>query len=196
MAAAAEEIKLPSPEKNGGKPLMQALNARKSIRAFDIKRGIPEQELANLLWAAFGINREKSLMRTAPSAHNAQEIDIYVAMQSGLYLYRAQDNVLHKIMDSDVRGYAGKQSFIKDAPLVLIFVADYKKMSDDPQEIKDFYSAIDTGYISQNVYLYCASADLGTVAIGYCDKELLKKAMKLATNQRIILTQPVGYPAP
>ncbi len=191
MNVLAEDIKLPAPKRDGGKPLMQVLNERRSIRNFDKKRIIPDDELANLLWAAFGINREKSGRRTAPSAHNAQEIDIYVAMQKGLYLYDAKENLLRKVNDNDVRKYAGKQSFIFDAPIVLIFVADYAKMSDE----KDFYAAIDTGYISQNVYLYCASAGLGTVAIGYLDKDALKREMKLSANQRVILTQPVGYPA-
>ncbi len=194
VAIIAEDIKLPLPQRTGGKPLMEALNDRKSIRDFDKDKEISGQELSNLLWAAFGINREKSQMRTAPSAHNCQEIDIYVAMKSGFYLYLAKDNVLKKVGNDDVRVYCGKQSFVKSSPLVFILVADYKKMADEPKSIKDFYAAIDAGYISQNIYLYCASIGLGTVAIGYLDKELLKKNMKLRPEQNVMITQPVGYP--
>jgi len=125
---------------------------------------------------------------------NWQEIDIYVARKDGLYLYDANKNVLNKILDEDIRGATGGQDFVKDAPINLVFVADYSRMGDSPKESKDFYSATDTGFISQNVYLYCTSEGLRTVVRGWVDREKLGKVMKLKENQKIILAQTVGYP--
>lgn len=188
------EIKLPAPRTEGGKPLMEALKDRRTIRSFSDKE-LSLQELSNLLWAAFGVNRPEEGKRTAPSAVNWQEIDIYVAKKDGLYLYSANKNVLIKILDEDIRGATGGQDFVKDAPINLVYVADYSRMGNAPNERKDFYSATDTGFISQNVYLYCASEGLGTVVRGSVDKEKLHKTMKLKKNQKIILAQTVGYPA-
>ena len=184
----AQNIQLPAPQKSGGMPLMEALNARQTQRTFSAKP-LSEQQLADLLWAAFGINRENG-KRTAPSAHNKQEISIYVALPSGLYLYQAQSNTLEKILDQDIRAQTGKQPFVKTAPVCLIFVSDYDRMKTEAE----FYSATDTGYISQNVYLFCASAGLHTVVLGSVDREALQTAMKLKPTQHVVLTQPVGLP--
>ncbi len=184
----AQDIKLPEPQKTGGMPLMEALNARQTQRTFSAKP-LSEQQLANLLWAAFGINRPDG-KRTAPSARNMQEIQIYAALPSGLYLYQAKSNTLERILAQDIRAQTGKQPFVKTAPVTLIFVSDYDRMKNQ----SEFYSAVDTGYISQNVYLFCASEKLHTVVLGSVDKEALQAAMKLTPNQHIILTQPVGYP--
>jgi SagB-type dehydrogenase family enzyme len=186
----AQNIQLPAPQKSGGMPLMEALNARQTQRTFSAKP-LSEQQLADLLWAAFGINRENG-KRTAPSAHNKQEISIYVALPSGLYLYQAKANTLEKILDQDIRAQTGKQPFVKIAPVCLIFVSDYDRMKTEAE----FYSATDTGYISQNVYLFCASEGLGTVVRGYVDKEGLAKTMNLAETQHVVLAQTVGYPKP
>jgi SagB-type dehydrogenase family enzyme len=189
-----KEIKLLEPRTSGGRPLMEVLKDRKSIRSFSNKE-LSLQELSNLLWAAFGINRPEEGKRTAPSAMNKQEIDIYVAKKDGLYLYNAKKNVLIKILDEDIRGDTGGQDFVKDAPLNLVYVADYSKMGGTSQESKDLFSAANTGFISQNVYLYCASEGLGTVVRGWMEKEKLHKKMRLKENQKIILAQTVGYPA-
>jgi SagB-type dehydrogenase family enzyme len=178
----------------GGRPLMEVLKDRKTIRSFSNKE-LSLQELSNLLWAAFGVNRPEEGKRTAPSAVNWQEIDIYVAKKDGLYLYDAGKNILIKILDEDIRGSTGEQDFVKDAPINLVFVSDYSRMGDAPKESKDFYSATDTGFISQNVYLFCASEGLGTVVRGWVDKEKLHKIMKLKEEQKVILAQTVGYPA-
>jgi SagB-type dehydrogenase family enzyme len=194
-AVFAEELKpvtLPAPQTSGGKPLMQALNERKSAREFSVDELSP-QTLSDLLWAANGINRSDG-RRTAPSAHNAQEIDIYVATKEALYLYNAKRQELTPVLGADIRSSVGKQAFVKDAPVGLIFVADLAKLRGGSEEDAVFYSATDTGYISQNVYLYCSSAGLSTVVLGWVDKEELAKAMKLRPDQRVILTQPVGYP--
>ena len=192
-AAELSAIKLPPPNLNSGKSLMQSLQARKSSRDFSTKK-IPVQILSNLLWAACGINRPESGKRTAPSAVNWQEIDIYVAMAEGLYLYNAKEHILKPVLNRDIRALTGKQSFVKEAPVNLIYVADFSKISKADIEEKNLYSAADTGFISQNVYLYCASEGLATVVRGMIDKDALSKSMNLTDNQKIILAQTVGYP--
>lgn len=190
LANNLKPIKLLMPQTESGKPLMQALKERQSQRSFSSEE-LPLQELSNLLWAANGVNRPDG-RRTAPSAHNAQEIDIYVAKKEGLYLYHAGGHELIPVLPGDLRARMGKQDFVKDAPVVLVFVADIEKLGGGSDA--DFYSATDTGYVSQNVYLYCASAGLSTVVLGWVDKEGLAQTMKLQPNQRVILSQPVGYP--
>ncbi len=192
FAEELKPVKLAAPRTESGKPLMQALAERKSSREFS-SEALPAQTLSDLLWAANGTNRPDG-RRTAPSAHNTQEIDIYVATAGGLYLYDAKGHELLPVLAEDIRSAAGKQSFVKDAPVGLIFVADLSKTRNMSEEDASFYAAADTGYISQNVYLYCASAGLSTVALGWVDKPGLAGAMKLRPDQRIILTQPVGYP--
>ena len=187
------EIKLPAPRTKGGRPLMEVLKDRKTMRSFSSEE-LSNQELSNLLWAAFGVNRPGERKRTAPSAMNKQEIDIYVAKKDGLYLYDANKNVLYKILGEDIRAATGKKDFVTDAPINLVFVTDYSRMGGLQQETKDFYSATDTGFISQNVYLYCASEGLGTVVRGSLNREKLHKVMKLKRNQKVILAQTVGYP--
>ncbi|HNS32989.1 MAG TPA: nitroreductase family protein [bacterium] len=183
---------LPEPQISGGKPLMDALSQRKSLRSFSQKE-ISRQVLSNLLWAAFGVNRPESGRRTAPSASNAQEIDIYVATAQGVFVYDAKANQLKPVIQEDIRGISGRQAFIKDASLVLIYVADYRRMRGQDAQ-KDFYSATDTGFISQNVYLFCASEGLSTVVVGITDRKVLGEKLGLAAEQKVILVQPVGYP--
>jgi SagB-type dehydrogenase family enzyme len=192
----AEELKsisLLPPDTNGGRPLMETLKERKSGREFS-SREIPLQILSDMLWAANGINRPGSGYRTAPSAKNMQEIDIYVVKTGGVYLYNGESNILTPIISTDIREVTGIQPFVKDAPVNLIYVADFSKMGSMSSEDKDFYAATDTGFISQNVYLYCASAGLSTVVRGWIDKPALAKAMKLRPDQKIILAQTAGYP--
>ncbi|PIU41154.1 MAG: nitroreductase [Candidatus Omnitrophica bacterium CG07_land_8_20_14_0_80_42_15] len=186
-------IKLLPPQLAGSKPLMEVLQERKSEREFSSKE-LPLQILSDLLWAADGINRPGSGKRTAPTAMNLQEIDIYVAKTDGLYLYDAKDNALAPVLTEDVRAQTGSQIFVKNAPINLIFVADFAKMGNVSADDANFYSATDTGYISQNVYLYCASAGLVTVVRGWVDRPALVKVMKLRPDQKIILAQTVGYP--
>ena len=191
-AQEAKTIALPAPDTQGGRPLMQALKERKSQREFSSKElGLPV--LSNLLWAAAGVNRTEQGGRTAPTAMNMQEIDVYVALPSGLYRYDARAHSLVPVLAEDIRAETGKQPFVKDAPVNLIFVADTAKMG-RTGAAADFYAATDTGYISQNVYLFCASEGLATVVRGMVDKPALAKAMKLRPEQTIILAQTVGYP--
>jgi len=189
-----EPIKLPAPQMDKGRPLMQALKNRQSLRDITPDK-LPLQELGNILWAACGINRLESGRRTAPTAKNWQEIDVYVALPEGLYLYDAKKHILAPVLNEDLRQFTGKQKFAQAAPVVLIYTADFEKMAGAAEENKIFYSATDTGFISQNVYLYCASEGLATVVLGMVDKPRLQEKMKLRPAQRVILTQPVGCPA-
>ncbi len=193
LAETLKPISLPKPRVEGGRPFMRVLKDRSSSRSFSPEK-LPLQVLSDLLWAAFGVNRPASGKRTAPSAVNWQEIDIYVATADGLYLYDAGSHLLQPILSEDIRGITGLQPFIKEAPVNFIYVADFARMSTASQEDKDFYSAADTGFISENVYLYCASEGLATVVRGSIDREVLAKAMKLRTDQKIILAQTIGYP--
>jgi nitroreductase len=185
-------VKLLAPQLEGGKFLMQALKERKSLREFSVKK-LPLQVMSDLLWAVNGINRPDSGHRTAPSAMDMQEIDIYIAKADGLYLFDAKQNMLIPVLGEDIRALTGKQPFVKDAPVNLIYVADFAKMSKIPGSDADFYAGTDTGFISENAYLYCASAGLATVVRGFIDKPVLAKAMKLRPDQKIILAQTIGY---
>jgi len=196
QSAVAQEpkpIKLPPPQTDIGKPLMQALKLRHTSRSFDSKP-LPLQELSNLLWAADGINRPDSGKRTAPSAVNWQEIDIYVALPDALYLYEPKTHSLTPAVAKDLRAETGRQEFVKDAPLNLVYVADLMKMKKASADDKNLYSAVDAGFIAQNVYLYCASQGLAVVVRGSVDRSALAQAMKLRPDQRIIVAQTVGYP--
>ncbi|MGA2263267.1 MAG: SagB/ThcOx family dehydrogenase [Acidobacteriota bacterium] len=191
-AYAQGQIKLPPPRTEGGKPLLQALNERKSAREFSSEK-LPLPVLSNMLWAAFGINRSTG-QRTAPSASNKQEIDIYVATADGLYLYDGKANQLQQILSEDIRALCGTQPYVKDAPVNLIYVADLAKAGRTKTEDIEFYSGANTGFIAQNVYLFCASEGLATVVRASIDRPALAKAMKLRPDQKIALAQMVGYP--
>jgi SagB-type dehydrogenase family enzyme len=188
-----QPVVLPPPQTDGGRPLMQVLRERKSDRQFSPQQ-LPPQILSNLLWAAFGINRGDSGKRTAPSASNRQEIDVYVATGAGLFLYNAKPHALEPVRAEDIRAATGRQDFVRDAPVNLIFVADFSRMGQGPLEDKILYAAADAGFISQNVYLYCASEGLATVVRGSIDRPALAAVMELRPEQRVILAQSVGYP--
>ncbi len=186
-------IQLPPPQTEIGKPLMQVLKQRQSSRDFDSK-ALPLQELSNLLWAADGINRPEPGKRTAPSAMNWQEVDIYVVMKEGAYLYDAQDHRLSLVSMKDLREATGRQAFTKEAPVNLVYVSDRAKMSGASDDDKTMWGAADVGFIAQNVYLYCASQGLAVVVRGMVDREALTSALKLRPEQKIILAQTIGYP--
>lgn len=187
---AAGPIQLPSPQMEGGKPLMQALKDRMTTRTFGEGK-LPPQTLSNLLWAAFGINRPDG-RRTAPSAKNWQEFDVYVLTSDGSFLWDPKGNALNPISDKDNRAMAGTQAFVKEAAVNLVYVADYSKVSGGAD--KDLWVGADAGFISQNVYLFCASEGLATVVRASIDKETLGKELKLRPDQKIILSQSVGWP--
>lgn len=191
-AGVGEMIRLPPPHTDGGMPLMQALKARHSVREFSA-RPVPMQVLSDLLWAADGVNRPESGKRTSPSAKDMREIFVYVATADGTYLFDPNVHALRQVLERDIRVLTGIQDFVGQAPLNLVYVSDLSRM-DTSEENKRFYSATDTGFIAQNVYLFCASAGLATVVRGSVDREALAAALGLAPHQQIILAQTVGYP--
>jgi len=193
MGQELKPLLLPKPQLEGGRPLMQVLKDRRSSREFSPEK-IPDQVLSNLLWAAFGINRPDSGKRTAPSARNWQETDIYVAMYEGLYLYDAKAHQLNLLQKEDIRAMTGTQPYVKEAPINLIYVVDYSKTGKASDEERQLYCPADVAFISQNVYLFCASEGLATVVRGLVDRPALARVMQLRPDQRIILCQSVGYP--
>jgi SagB-type dehydrogenase family enzyme len=186
-------IKLPAPKMDGGKPLMQALNARQSAREFSDQKLAP-QTLSNLLWAAWGINRPDG-HRTAPSASNKQEIDVYVVLPEGAYVYDAKAHALTAVATGDLRAATGTQPFPATAALNLVYVADMAKAgrpATDPQQALN--TGANAGFIAQNAYLYCASEGLATVVRASVNKPELAKLLKLRADQVIVLAQSIGYP--
>ena len=192
---AVDSIALPAPNTRGGLPLMQALAQRQSLREF-APEPLPLPLLSNLLWAAAGLNRPELGGRTAPSAMNAQEVDVYVALPNGLYRYAALGHALHLVRAIDVRRVTGYQDFVDTAPLDLILVADYSRMKLVPVAQRMAYACTCAGAMAQNVYLYCASEDLATVIRAWLDRDALAKAMGLGNDQQVLLSQTVGRKAP
>lgn len=193
----AQEIVLPAPAKSGGKPLMDALNERQSARSFS-ENDLSLQQLSDLLWAAWGFNREADSNRTAPSSHNRQEMDVYVALKTGLYLYDAGGNLLKQVHNRDIRALTGTQDFPAMAPVNLVFVADLAKRGlKEGQQITDtdlLSSWANTGFMAQNVYLWCASEGLSCVIRAMVPRDKLAPEMGLRPLQAIILAQTVGFP--
>ncbi len=181
----AQDVQLPAPERTGGMPLMDALNKRQSIRSFQNK-DLSIQQLSNLLWAANGFNRDDK--RTAPTANNRQELELYVTTQKALYFYDARNHLLREVKKGDFRGATGAQDFVSKVALNLIFVVDMQKASGRE------YAFTGCGFVSQNIYLYCASEGLGSVVRGMFDKDKLHALLGLEATQEVLLTQSVGYP--
>lgn len=193
VAQDLKTINLSKPDTTGGKPLMQVLKERHSSREFATDT-LPLPVLSNLLWAACGINRAAEGKRTAPSARNWQEIDLYVFNAQGVYRYDAERHALVQVMSQDIREKTGVQPFVKDAPVNLVYVADFAKVTGVSDSTKSFYSAADAAFISQNVYLYCASSGLATVVRASVDGVALAKEMGLRADQKVVFAQSVGYP--
>ena len=192
--AERDVIKLPAPRTEGGKPLLEALKNRHSRRELS-SRGLTPQLLSDLLWAAFGINRIETGGRTAPSAQNWHEIDIYAATQEGLFVFEPASHAVVRTSTSDIRAATGLQSFVAHAPLNLISVADFARATNATEEERRLYCVANTGFIAQNVYLFCAAQGLATVVRGAIDRAALGRTMQLMPHQHIILAQTVGYPA-
>jgi nitroreductase len=192
LAEEQKPIQLIQPQMGSGNPFMQLLWKRMTSREFS-EQPLPVEVLSNMLWAAFGINRPDG-RRTAPSAMNKQEIDIYAALPGGLYLYDAKASRLNPILAEDIRGMTGLQPYVKGAAVNFVYVADYSRMATGTDEVKASLSAANAGFIGENVYLYCASEGLATVARVNIDMPALAKLMKLRPDQKIVLAQSVGYP--
>ena len=181
-AEAGKTITLKAPQLDKGLPLMQALKQRQSIREFS-DRELDLQTLSNLLWAANGINRPDG-KRTAPSAMNRQEIEIYVCQKDGAYHYQPAENILKKVSAEDCR--------LRNAPITLILVSDNTKAPHIPG-VKD-WGLIDGGIVSQNISLFASAMGLATVAQSSMPREKFTKILKLKKGFELILNHPVGYP--
>lgn len=188
-----DTVVLPPPALAGGISLRQALEARHSTRSF-LPDALSLEALSTLLWAGFGINRRETGGRTAPSAHNWQEIDVFAVLPEGAYRYDAQQHRLLLVRAEDLRGATGVQDFVRTAPLNLVYVADFARMPDAKPQERDFLAGADAGCIAQNVCLYCAGAGLATVVRGLVDRRRLAAALGLSRTQRIALAQSVGRP--
>jgi len=190
-----EVIKLPPPQTDGGKPLMQALKLRQSTRGnFGPEVKLSMQVLSNLLWAADGVNRPDG-KRTAPSAVDWQNVSIYVTTADGLFLYDAPQHVLKVLSKEDVRAVAGMQDFVKTAPLNLIYVADMAKGKDMKWQGENptlTWSYAGVGAIAQNVYLFCASEGLACILRAMVDANAIAKTLNLRPEQKVVLAQTVA----
>jgi len=197
-------IILPKPEKDGGKSVLASLLERKTTRTISSKE-LPLQVISNLLWAGFGVNRDSGSFgkkgRTAPSASNSQEIDLYVALVAGVYLYEATNHQLLPVAEGDFRARSGRQN-AKTAPLNIFYIADLSRYDLGPTqpdreigdtEVQKSYYFTDTGFIAQNIYLCAASFGLAAW-FHNCDKENTIKEFKLKPTQRVLFSQTVGYP--
>jgi nitroreductase len=188
----APKIVLPAPDTTGGMPLMEAISKRHSAREFAGSE-LPLPMLSNLLWAANGINRPGG-GRTAPSAMNAQEIDVYVALPSGAYLYDAAANELQLVAASDLRRVTGYQDFVDEAPLDLVFIADHSRMTLVPVASRESFASAAAGAISQNVYLFAAANGLSTVIRAWINRDAIADALGLGHDHQVPLSQTVGFP--
>jgi nitroreductase len=184
-------VSLPAPQTEGGMPLMQALKARATARAF-APDPLPPQTLSNLLWAAWGINRPREGKRTAPSTRNWQEIDVLVLNATGAYVYDAAGHSLKPLVGGDLRALGGTQDFVKEAPVTLVLVADTSRMQSGPDTQSFAYA--DAAFVSQNVYLFCASEGLATGVRASVDRAALARALKLREGQLVVFAQSVGFP--
>lgn len=193
FATADDAVKiLPAPRVTGGMPLMEALQQRQSRREFRAD-ALDTRRLSDLLWAAFGINRPTNDHRTAPSAQNTQDIDIYVAKADGVFVYEAKPHALRKVTDRDLRGLTTGQEALKNAAVQLVFVSDFGRMPKVPPDLRDLYAGVDAGAIVQNVYLFAASEGLACV-VHEPDRTPLATELNLRPDQRIVVAQAVGWP--
>lgn len=191
MTTEAQNIQLPTPQKEGGKAISYCLQNRKSTKAYSSKK-LSNQQISNILWAAYGFNRTDK--RTVPSAMNCQEFTLYVFLPDGIYRWNDKTNELTLMAKGDNRELAGGQDYVATAAMNIVYVADYSKMESIAAESRDNMAYADCGFIAQNVYLYCASENLGCVIRGYVDREMLVKVLNLKAKEKVILSQSIGFP--
>lgn len=192
-AFAGDDIKLPAPVQTGGMPLMEALAARKSVRAYDTEKDLSPEVLSSLLWAGNGVSRDND-HRTAPSAMNRREILLYVVGKTAVYRYSPEENKLVFVKEGDFRAATGFQPFAGEAPLNILLVADSERMGGMDDAARAKYSATDAAFVSANLYLFCTSEGLATVVRGAFDPDLIAKTIGLPDTQKTILVQTIGYP--
>ncbi len=192
VAQEHKPLDLPPPRSEGGQPLITALKLRRSTREYS-DRPLPVQVLSDLLWAAFGVNRPSG-DRTAPYWRHVMVMDIYIAMANGVWLYEPNAHALLPHLKDDIRAQTGLQDFVATAPLNLVYVAHGERMTDISSEDRRLYASVDTGFIGQNVYLFCASEGLATVFRGAVDYPKLGRTLQLPDQQFVTFAQTVGYP--
>lgn len=186
-------MKLNAPNKTKGDALMKVFNERKSTRDFAQKELTP-QDLSDLLWAAYGVNRPDG-KRTAPSAKNVQDVDLYVVMKQGAYLYDGKEHALNPVAAGDHRAaVAGPQDFVKEAPVSLVMVTDLSRLGNASNEHTKLMGAVDVGIVCQNINIACSGLGLATVPRGTMDQQELRKVLKLTDTQLLLMNNPVGYP--
>jgi SagB-type dehydrogenase family enzyme len=193
LAADETEVKLSAPRMEGGLPLFQALKERKSTKEFS-KQPLTNETLSNLLWAAYGVNRPDTGMRTAPSAKNKQEVHVYALTAEGAYLYDAAANRLKLVGKGDLRKTTGTPDSAGGPPVELVYVADFEQSAGKEEAEKRMYASITTGCVIQNVYLFCASEKLATVTRVISNSDALAQALGLTKNQWPVMAQSVGFP--
>ncbi|HSN17783.1 MAG TPA: nitroreductase family protein [Gammaproteobacteria bacterium] len=207
-AAKILDIQLPPPDSGSTDPVLAALRSRRTTRDISGESLAPRQ-LSDLLWAAWGVNRKQGpfgdIGRTAASASNSQEIDLYVALADGTYLYDAMGHRLLWVSDEDLRTQAltpEQKGFSAVAGVQLIYVADLGRLThtrgfDEPglhdPEVQKAYYYVDTGLIAGNVYLFAAAVGLAAW-FHNCDRARLTQALRLKPSQRALFAQSVGYP--
>ena len=205
-AAGLETIKLKEANKERGLPFMEALSVKASTREWS-DRDLSLQDLSDLLWAANGINRPDEQRHTASSAQNAHDVDLYVFMKDGAYLYDADAHALEPVLSGDLRselmmappprppGVAAPPPppAPSDPPIQLILVSDVSRFKFGPQELKPEWGAIDVGIVSQNVSLFCAATGIKTRPRASMDKAKIAELLELSETQYVFLNHPVGY---
>jgi Nitroreductase len=189
LAQQTEDIELLSPNKTGGKSIMEAIAERKSVRSFDSKDLSPQQ-LSDLLWAANGVSRPDGKL-TAPSAMNKQDITLYALTKKGVYLYDAQSHSLKGLVDGDHREKVSNGN--NDAPIIIVLVSDISKFGRN-DDFSKMLGAMDAGFVGQNIYLYCSGNGLATVTRASFNKDALTELLNLSETQILMLNHPVGYP--
>jgi SagB-type dehydrogenase family enzyme len=193
FAQGTKSIVLNPPDLTRGSTVMKALSARASEKAFDTTE-LKLKDLSDLLWAANGINRPGSGKRTAPSAMNAQDVDVYVTMKSGIWFYNAKKNILESVAKGDYRKLvADKQENFSNAPVFCLLVSDISRFPVGTDSLKMIWAAFDAGIVSQNISLFCASAGLSTRPRASMDQQKLREVLKLRDTQRLMLNNPVSY---
>jgi SagB-type dehydrogenase family enzyme len=186
-----EEIRLVKPDKSRGEGVMKVLEKRKSERAF-AEKDLSAQDLSDVLWAANGVSRPDG-RRTAPSAINAQEVDVFVITKEGAYIYDAKEHLLHLLTAGDFRkAVAAGQDFAADAPLSIVLAADVSRLRGDDERAK-LIGAVDVGIVCQNINIACAALGLATVPRATMDKETLTRVLKLKEAHLLLMNNPVGY---
>lgn len=193
MAQETAIIKLNPPDKERGLPVMKALSLRESASAWDAT-SLSFQDLSDLLWAAIGINRPDEGKRTAPSARNAQDIDLYVFMKEGVYFYDAKEHLLIPVADGDYRNaVAGRQEEVAVAPVICLMVSDISRFSGGEESLKLSLAAMDAGTVSQNINIFCAGTGLATRTRAIMDQQKIREILKLKDTQHPMLNNPVSY---